>query len=438
MSQNLNIIILAAGQGTRMKSSLPKVLHKLGGKALLQHVIDTAQALFPKNIYIIYGYEGEKIKSAFENIKYNKLNWVYQEKQLGTAHAVMQVLPMLRNSDEQVLILYGDVALISLQTLHALLQKTSFNQLGLLTVNLENPAGLGRIIRDKNNKVIKITEEKEATAEEKQIKEINPGIYLTTVKYLRKILPEISAHNAQQEYYLTDIVTVQSDIVDINIENFYEVYGVNDLEQLYILECYYQAELAKKLRLSGVIIGPNVIFEGNITIGSGSQIGANCILRDVNIGNNTEIKANSIIEESVIGDHCKIGPFARIRPGTELASQVTVGNFVEIKNSQINSKSKIPHLSYVGDTTMGENVNFGAGAITCNYDGVNKYRTIIENNVFIGSDSQLIAPVKIEEGSIIGAGSTITKDTPANKLTLARARQQTIDRWVRSKKILEK
>jgi bifunctional UDP-N-acetylglucosamine pyrophosphorylase/glucosamine-1-phosphate N-acetyltransferase len=426
----LNVVILAAGRGTRMRTHLPKVLHPLGGKPLLQHVIDTSKSLNPKNIYIVTGYENEKIQAAFEN---EKVIWVHQEKQLGTAHAVMQILPHLKNPEEQVLILYGDVPLISALTLQNLIDKTPLQQLGLLTAILDNPFGLGRIIRDKQNKVVKITEEKEASQTEKNIKEINPGIYLAAVKYLQEILPTLSSNNSQQEYYLTDIVNANISIADIRVENFYEVYGVNDLEQLFNLECYYQSQMAKNLRLSGVMVSQNVIFEGNIEIGSGSKIGANCILRNVKIGNNVEIKANSFLEDCIIKEECKIGPFARIRPGTELEKNVSIGNFVEIKNSQINKNSKIPHLSYVGDTTMGENVNFGAGAITCNYDGINKHRTIIENNVFIGSDSQLIAPITIEEGAFVGAGSTITKSAPRHKLTLSRSKQQTLENWTRPK-----
>ncbi len=430
----LNIIILAAGQGTRMKSALPKVLHHLAGKPLLQHVIETAQSLSPQNIHIIYGYQGEKIRTEFENF-YTNLNWSEQKEQLGTAHAVMQVLPHLDNPNEKVLILYGDVPLVSKQTLIELINTTSQDQLGLLTVVLESPFGFGRIIRGKdNNKIIKIIEEKDAGPSEKEIKEINAGIYLTTVENLKTSLSQISPHNSQKEFYLTDIVREEVDIVDIIVPNPYEVYGVNDLEQLYLLERYYQESIAKELRLSGVKVDQNVIFEGNIEIGLGSKIGANCILKNIKIGKNTEIKPNSIIEDSVVGDDCKVGPFARIRPGTKLSSQVHVGNFVEIKNSEINQKSKIPHLSYVGDTTMGESVNFGAGVITCNYDGANKHRTIIGNNVFIGSDVQLIAPVEIAEGSTIGAGSTISKNTPAHKLTLSRTKQQTVEHWVRPQK----
>lgn len=431
---NLNVIILAAGQGTRMKSSQPKVLHCLAGKPLLQHVIETAENVSPQNIYIIYGCQGEKIRAQFENFAEN-LHWIEQKEQLGTAHAVMQVLPYLNNPDEKVLILYGDVPLISKQTLIELIDKTSQEQLGLLTVVLENPFGFGRIIRNKeNNKIIKITEEKDADLTEKKIKEINAGIYLSSVKNLKISLSKISQNNIQKEFYLTDIVSKDIEITDIIVQNPYEVYGVNDLEQLSILECYYQQNTAKNLRLSGVRVDQNVIFEGNLEIGPDSKIGANCILKNIKIGKNTEIKPNSIIEDSIIGDDCTVGPFARIRPGTKLSSQVHIGNFVEIKNSDIHQKSKIPHLSYVGDTTMGESVNFGAGAITCNYDGANKHRTIIGNNVFIGSDTQLIAPLKIEDGSTIGAGSTITKNTPAHKLTLSRAKQLTVEHWVRPKK----
>jgi len=436
---SLNIVILAAGQGTRMKSSHPKVLHCLAGKPILQHVLETAENLSPQNIYIIYGHQGEKIREYFNHYLPN-LIWVEQKEQLGTAHAVMQVLPYLNNPDEKVLILSGDVPLISKTTLEAGLLPSHFtrrrNDAGIVlwTTVLDNPTGFGRIIRNRDNKIIKITEEKDASQTEKEIKEINAGIYLTTVKNLKTSLSQISQNNIQKEFYLTDIVSEEIDVTDIIVQNPYEVYGVNDLEQLYLLECYYQQNMAKKLRLSGVRVDQNVIFEGNIEIGTDSKIGANCILKNIKIGRNTEIKPNSIIENSIIGDDCRVGPFARIRPGTKLSSQVHIGNFVEIKNSDIHHKSKIPHLSYVGDTTMGESVNFGAGAITCNYDGANKHRTIIGNNVFIGSDAQLIAPIKIEDGSTIGAGSTISKNTPANKLTISRAKQQTIEHWVRPKK----
>jgi len=432
---SLNIIILAAGQGTRMKSTLPKVLHPVGGKPLLQHVLETAQSLSPQNIYIIYGCQGEKIRVQFENFTEN-LHWVEQKEQLGTAHAVMQALPYLNNPDEKVLILYGDVPFISQQTLEAGLLRFARNDagVGLWTTVLDNPAGFGRIIRTMDNKVVKITEEKDADSAEKKIKEVNAGIYLSTVKNLKTSLSQVSQNNSQKEFYLTDIVKKDIDVSDIVVQNPYEVYGANDLDQLYILECYYQQTTARNFRLSGIKVDQNVIFEGHIEIGLGSKIGANCILKNVKIGKNTEIKPNSVIEDSVVGDDCKVGPFARIRPGTELLTQVSVGNFVEIKNSYINPKSKIPHLSYVGDTVMGENVNIGASVITCNYDGAYKNQTIIGDHVFVGSGSQLIAPIEIEEGSTIGAGSTITKNTPAYKLTLSRAKQQTVEHWVRPKK----
>lgn len=427
----LNILILAAGQGTRMKSGLPKMLHMLSGKPLLQHVIEVGQSLHPHKIWLVYGHEGEKLKQAFENYP---VEWIEQKEQLGTAHAVMQVLPHLKNPQEKVLILYGDMPLISPKTLKDLIEKTSHADLGLLTAVFNEPKGFGRILRDKDNKVIKIVEEKDADENQKKIKEINPGVYFTNVAHLQEWLPQISTKNAQQEYYLTDIVNEKINIADVPVENPHEVYGVNDLEQLHQLECYHQQKIAKNLRLSGVMIGKQVVFEGNIDIAPGTKIGSYCVLKNVKIAKNVEIRSHSVIEDSVIEANCTVGPFARIRPETHLCEKARVGNFVEIKKSRIGKGSKIPHLSYVGDTLMGEHVNFGAGAIICNYDGANKHQTVIENNVFIGSASQLVAPVKIEEGAFIGTGSTITKDAPAHKLTIARARQTTIQRWNRPKK----
>jgi bifunctional UDP-N-acetylglucosamine pyrophosphorylase/glucosamine-1-phosphate N-acetyltransferase len=427
----LNVVILAAGKGTRMKSGQPKVLHLLSGKPLLQHVIEVAQSISPQRIFIVYGHEGENIKKAFSAFS---VQWVSQEKQNGTAHAVMQVLPHLNNPEEKVLILYGDMPLISSETLKQFIESLGNAELGLLTTFVKNPQGFGRILRNKKQAVIKIVEEKELTSAQKKIKEINAGVYLTKIKYLKQWLTEISPHNAQKEYYLTDIVQENIRISDMVVENAYEVYGVNDLQQLYKLECYHQKQLAKQLRLSGVAVGKNVFFEGNIDIAPGSSIGAGCILKNVKIARNVQIRPYCIIEGSVIEEGCVIGPFARLRPETHLHENVHIGNFVEVKKSHIGMDSKIPHLSYVGDTIMGEKVNFGAGAIVCNYDGANKHQTIIENNVFIGSDTQLVAPITIEEGAYIGTGSTITKSAPANKLTLGRARQKTIERWTRPKK----
>lgn len=430
---SLNIIILAAGRGTRMKSDRPKVLHELSGKALLDHVITAAQPLSPENIYIVIGYGADHIKDYFEN-KYKNLNWVIQTDLLGTGDAVKHVLPHLNNPNAKALILYGDTPLVSAQTLQKLMSTSDSAELGLVTAHVDNPFGFGRIIRDSKNNITAITEEKDASPEQKKITEINPGIYLTSVKNLSEWLPQIKTQNKQKEFYLTDIVAMADAITSITVENPHEVLGVNDLEQLYQLECAHQAEIAKKFRLSGIMVSSNVRFEGDVDIGEGSKIGANSIIKNSKIGKNVEIKPNSFIEDSIIGDECAVGPFARLRPGTVLDKQVKIGNFVEIKKSHIGEGSKVPHLSYVGDTMMGQHVNFGAGSITCNYDGMNKHQTIVGNNVFIGSDSQLIAPVTIGDGAYIGAGSTITKDAPENKLTVSRAKQTTVENWKPPKK----
>lgn len=431
----LNILILAAGRGTRMKNSRPKVLHELSGKPLLEHVIETAQILNPENIYIIIGHEADQIKDYFKTKKLkNNLHWILQENMLGTADAVKTALPYLKNSEDKILILYGDVPLISENSLTQFISATEKSELGIITADIKNPYGFGRIIRDKNHTIINIIEEKDADNIQKNITEINSGIYFTRVKYLQKWLPEIKPNNTQKEYYLTDIVTMAKNVEGFVIKNSYEVLGVNDLEQLHQLECTHQAEIAKKFRLAGVMVGPNVFFEGDNEIGAGSKIGPNCVIKNSKIGKNVEIKPNSIIEESIIHDECSVGPFARLRPGTVLDKHVKIGNFTEIKKSHIGEGSKIPHLSYVGDAILGKSVNFGAGSITCNYDGVNKHQTVIGNNVFIGSDSQLIAPVKIGDGAYIGAGSTITKDAPENKLTVSRSKQTTVENWKPAKK----
>ncbi len=427
---SLNIIILAAGRGTRMKSALPKVLHELSGKPLLSHVIKTVEHLSPANIFVVVGHESQLIKHYY---KHKNIAWVEQEKLLGTGDAVKHVIPHLKNPSDKVLILYGDMPLISSHTLHQLITSTSPESLGLITLNLDNPFGFGRIIRDAKNNIIKIVEEKDADSKQKKITEINSGIYLTSVKNLQQWLPEIKSNNNQNEFYLTDIVSMAKSITSMTLENSQEGLGVNDLEQLHQLECVHQAEIAKKFRLAGVTVSHNVLFEGDVEIGAGSKIGANSIIKNSKIGRNVEVKPNTIIEDSTISDECSVGPFARLRPGTVLDKKVKVGNFVEIKKSDIGEGSKIPHLSYVGDTVMGSHVNFGAGSITCNYDGKNKHQTVIGNNVFIGSDSQLIAPVKIGDGAYIGAGSTITKDAPENKLTVSRAKQTTVDSWKPSK-----
>jgi bifunctional UDP-N-acetylglucosamine pyrophosphorylase / glucosamine-1-phosphate N-acetyltransferase len=451
----LHVVILAAGLGKRMCSTTPKVLHKLGGVTLIERVVQTAQQLKPENIYIVVGHDSDQIKAQLQDYS---VTWVEQREQLGTGHAVLQVLPHLKNPDAKVLILYGDVPLIKVSTLAALLNKTSAHQLAMLTIQLDDPSGFGRIIRNDNQQIIKIVEQKDATPTQQAIKEINTGIYLTTVKNLTQWLPKLSTANNQQEYYLTDIVEFAAQenipIAALACGSTEEVQGINDREQLIKLERCYQSQIAKQFLLSGVTlmdparfdvrgkariaqdvtIDINVILEGDVSIDSNSYIGPNCVLKNVSIGKNVEIKPNCVIENATIGDSCKVGPFARLRPETVLANNVSIGNFVELKKSHVGANSKIPHLSYVGDAALGEKVNFSAGAITCNYDGANKRKTTIGNNVFVGSDVQLIAPVTIEEGAFIAAGSTITKNAPANKLTLSRAKQTTIDNWQRPKK----
>ncbi len=460
----LNIVILAAGLGTRMHSNKPKVLHQIGGISLLERVIQTAQQLNPEKIFVVYGHGGAEIQ---QQLSHYAVQWVEQKQQLGTGHAVMQVLPDLNNSQlnsginhssQKILILYGDVPLITSTTLNNLLNEVSDDALGILTVKLNNPTGYGRIIRDNKENVIAIIEDKDANNDQKTIQEINTGIIATSVDNLIKWLPQISTNNSKQEYYLTDIVKLavndHKKIIGFQTYQIEETQGINDRVQLAQAERFYQQQMAQQLMLSGVtiidparfdlrgsceiktdvIIDINVILEGHVVIGKNSYVGANCILRDVIIGESVEIKPNSVIEGATIHNNCKIGPFARIRPNSVLAENSAIGNFVEIKNSTIGIASKIMHLAYIGDTTMGQYVNVGAGTITCNYDGINKHRTIIGNNVFIGSDTQFIAPVTIADGATIGAGSTITKDVPADQLTLSRVAQKTIDGWKRPEK----
>lgn len=449
----LSIVVLAAGQGKRMHSQLPKVLHPLAGKPLLEHVVTTALALEPSNPpIVVYGHQGERVRDKLTHLP---VNWVHQAQQLGTGHAVQRALSQIPE-DHQVLILYGDVPLISHTTIKQLIDTvTTKTALGIITATLSNPTGLGRIIRNNQQQLIKIVEEKDATDTERLIKEINSGIYLIPATYLHQWLPKLNNNNAQQEYYLTDIfnhaVAANIAIHSIQPEHPEEVYGVNDRLQLANLERFYQRQQAEKLLKDGVtLLDPNrfdlrgelstgqdvtidinVIIEGKVSIGNNCTIGANCILRDVIIGNNVEIKPHTVIDGADIADHCVIGPFARIRPGTELASHVHIGNFVEIKKSWVDQSTKINHLSYIGDSEIGKQVNIGAGTITCNYDGVNKHKTIIKDNVFVGSNSSLIAPMTIGENATIGAGSVVSHEAPANQLTLTRAQQRIIENWQR-------
>jgi bifunctional UDP-N-acetylglucosamine pyrophosphorylase/glucosamine-1-phosphate N-acetyltransferase len=435
----VQVVILAAGQGTRMHSRLPKVLHQLAGKPMLERVILTASTISNKPPIIIYGHEGAQLQKTLAP---HNITWIEQQQQLGTGHAVQQALPAINDKD-QVLILYGDVPLISTETLQKLIDATSTDKIGMLTATLSQPTGYGRIKRDAQSKVISIIEEKDATAIERAITEINPGIYLVPAALLKKWLPMLHNNNAQKEYYLTDIISqAAKEKIEIQTEQpamSEEIFGINDRVQLAQLERFQQRKFAEKLMRQGVtIIDParldirgevdiaqdvtldiNVILEGDVSIDEGSTIGANCILRDVKIGKHVEIKANSVIEGATIGAESIIGPFARIRPGTVLAANTHIGNFVEVKNSKIDAGSKINHLSYIGDSEIGKQVNIGAGTITCNYDGANKHKTIIQDNVHIGSDTQLVAPVTIGEGATIAAGSTIIKDVPPNELTFS-------------------
>ncbi len=448
----IKTVILAAGQGTRMRSSKPKVLHKVAERALLHHVYDTSTELENNSIVIIYGHGGELVKNELQALN---AEWVEQKEQLGTGHAVQQAENFI-NDEDKVLILYGDVPLLKKTTIDKLLENVSQKSIGLLTVNLDDPTGYGRIVRDNDGKVLKIVEEKDTNQEEKLIIEGNTGIIATPGDLLKQWLSKLENGNAQKEFYLTDIIEMAvKDGVEVKTnqpDTQDEVLGVNDRTQLAHLERVYQLEQAETLMVHGVAlrdparidvrgkfsqlgkdieIDVNVIFEGINKIGNNVKIGANCILKDAQIGDGVEILANCIIDNAIVGEQSRIGPFARLRPLAELASEVHIGNFVEIKKATVAKGSKINHLSYIGDAEIGSKVNIGAGTITCNYDGVNKFKTVIEDGAFIGSDSQLIAPVTIGKGATIGAGSTITKDSPENQLTLSRTKQISVDGWKR-------
>jgi bifunctional UDP-N-acetylglucosamine pyrophosphorylase/glucosamine-1-phosphate N-acetyltransferase len=448
----LNIVILAAGKGTRMYSDKPKVLHALAGKPLVQHVLDRSTELLPQQVCVIYGHGGEMVPNAMQQFG---VKFVMQEPQLGTGHAVQQALPHL-SDDSRTLVLYGDVPLTQHSTLHQMLQ--AGDGLVLLTVNLDNPTGYGRIVRNKQGDVQRIVEQKDATSEQLEIKEVNTGILLASTKDLRAWLSKLQNNNAQGEFYLTDIVVmaVQQNVAVHTVQptRNWEVEGINNKTQLATLERTWQQAQAAKLLAQGVTLadptridirgnlfcGRDVeidigcIFEGDVKLGDRVKIGAYNIIRNATIEAGTEISPYTHIDECELAENCHVGPYARLRPGTKLAKEVHVGNFVEIKNSDIAEKSKANHLSYIGDSSVGSRVNIGAGTITCNYDGANKYRTIIEDDVFVGSDTQLIAPVTIKKGATIGAGSTITKDTPAGELTLSRSKQMTITGWQRPQK----
>lgn len=449
----LSVIILAAGQGTRMKSALPKVMHKLAGVPMLEHVYNRSMELGTDDIHIVYGHGGEHLHDYCSDFD---VEWVLQDEQLGTAHAVQQASPDI-DEDHIVLILYGDVPLIKANTLRTLIQNATADTVSLLTVDLQDPAGYGRIMRVENE-VVAIVEHKEATDEQKKISEVNTGILALQAGCLNEYLKQIDNNNVQGEYYLTDIIALAvkdgKKIITSQPENTYEVEGVNDRSQLSKLERIKQQEIAEAMMADGVTVADpsridirgeltvgndsfidiNCIFEGKVSVGKNVTIGAGCVISDCTIADGCIIKPYCVIEKVLIDNDVEVGPFARLRPGTHLQQNSRVGNFVEIKNTQLGEGSKASHLTYLGDTEVGSKVNIGAGTITCNYDGANKHKTIIKDGAFIGSDSQLVAPVTIGKNSTIGAGSTITRDTEDGELALSRTAQKTIKGWQRPKK----
>jgi bifunctional UDP-N-acetylglucosamine pyrophosphorylase/glucosamine-1-phosphate N-acetyltransferase len=451
---SLSVIILAAGQGTRMHSELPKVLHKLAGRTLLEHVYVAASRLNHREIHIVFGYGGQLVP---ESQSYLQANWIEQQQQLGTGHAVKLALNSVPDVDN-VLILYGDIPLITYETLQKLVSTADESGFSLLTAFFDDPSGYGRIIRDEKDNLIKIVEHKDAINEQKEICEINTGLMVVKVELIKKWLNELDNNNAQGEFYLTDIVekavSENIQIKTISPDSVSEVRGVNNRAQLSEMERYYQLVQAHYLMRYGVTlmdparfdlrgeleagidieIDVNVVIDGSVSIANNVKIGPNCYINNADIGEGSEIFANSIIENAVIGKNCRVGPFARIRPDTRLANDVHIGNFVELKKTEVESGSKINNLSYVGDCSIGSNVNIGAGTITCNYDGVNKHKTIIKDNVFIGSNSQLIAPVVIGEGSTVGAGTTVTKDIEAEALVHNKVKHYLHSNWKRPKK----
>lgn len=450
----LHVIILAAGVGQRMRSNTPKVMHKVAGIPMLQHVINTACELNPEQIHVVISPNTQKF---IDNVSNTDVSWVIQNEQLGTAHAVQQPLAQIP-SDADVIILYADTPLLQASTLQPLVNNLKTYDLSLLVAKLDNPFGLGRILRTQDNSITKIVEEKDATDDQKLINEIYTGICSVKARVLKDLLPKISNNNAQKEYYLTDIVTLavhsNLQISSVTAPNNQDILGVNNRAQLQVVERGLQKRLAHNLMLEGVTLADseridirgqlscaqdvyidiNNVFIGKVSLGNNVTIEPNCVLTNVSVADNSTIKANSVLEGCIIGENCDIGPFARLRPGTKLDNNCKIGNFVEVKNTSLAEGSKASHLSYLGDAQIGKLVNVGAGTITCNYDGVNKHKTIIEDGVFIGSDTQLVAPVTIGKNATIGAGSTIRRNVPAEELTLTASKQKVIYGWKRPEK----
>jgi bifunctional UDP-N-acetylglucosamine pyrophosphorylase / glucosamine-1-phosphate N-acetyltransferase len=450
----LSIVILAAGQGKRMKSELPKVLQPVAGRPLLKHVIDAAHALEPTATYVVYGHGGDRVREA---LKDEEVSWILQMDRLGTGHAVIQAVPGIPD-DHVVLVLYGDVPLISAATLAELLALCGPKQMSVLTMVLDDPTGYGRIIRNGRDQVQKIVEQKDASKKELKVQECFTGLLAAPAKLLKKWLKKLGNHNSQGEYYLTDVIAMAVEdkvaVAPLVAPDLVEVLGVNDKAQLAEVETAYRKRIARELMLAGVTVADparldvrgavshgtdvfldiNVVIEGAVKLGNRVRIGPNCVIRDSEIGDDTEVFANSVIDSSVIGANCLIGPFARTRPTSTLGNAVHIGNFVEVKNAQMGNDSKANHLAYVGDATVGERVNIGAGTIIANYDGANKHRTVIGDDVHTGSNSVLVAPITVGAGATVGAGSTVVKEVPPGKLTVARARQVTLDGWHRPTK----
>ena len=449
----MNVVILAAGQGKRMVSDLPKVLHPLAGKPLAAHVLDTARSLSPTSLVVVHGHGGDQVQAR---LAAPDLRWALQSPQLGTGHALMQALPALSNADK-TLVLYGDVPLTTSATLRALVAAAG-EGLGILTVHFANPTGYGRIVRDDAGKVLRIVEEKDASPAEKAITEVNTGIMVLPTARLADWLSKLSNCNAQGEYYLTDVVALAvAEGVPVGTAQpaaDWEVQGVNSKVQLAELERVYQRSLAEQLLLDGVrladparidvrgqlrcgrdvFIDVGCVFEGQVSLADGVEVGPYCVFKDVSVAAGARIAAFSHLEKATVGEAAIVGPYARLRPGAELGPEVHIGNFVEVKASRIARASKANHLAYIGDAEIGERVNVGAGTITCNYDGANKFKTIIEDDVFIGSDSQLVAPVTVGRGATLGAGTTLTKDAPPDSLTVSRAKQISLSGWKRPQK----
>lgn len=447
----IHVVILAAGEGRRMRSDKPKVLMPVGGRPMLHHVLVTARLLEPAAIHVVYGHGGESVRQAVGEPR--DVHWVEQPEQLGTGHAVEQAMPEIPD-EATVLVLYGDIPLVPESALRPLARNGS-TALALLAMTLADPAGYGRVLRDREGGVERIVEEKDAGPEERAVREVNTGILAAPAGRLGHWLERVSNDNAQGEYYLTDVIALARSegfpVRAYRAQDSTLLLGANDRWQLVALERRYQRREAERLCRQGVtvmdpdrldvrgevragrdvVLDVNVILEGLVSLGSGVRVEANCILRNVEIGDGTRVLANSVIEDSTIGRDCRVGPFARIRPGSVLARSAAVGNFVEVKKSRLGERTKVNHLSYVGDAELGRDVNIGAGTITCNYDGANKHRTVIGDGAFIGSNTSLVAPVTVGDGATIGAGSTVSKDAPSGKLTVSRARQVTVEGWKR-------